>query len=93
MLLNGVNSNTVITFFALLAIYIVWQAARQVHRVYQCPSDEVLLAFWRGKLRPGSEPHRHLITHLGTCEGCRERLHALRKGTPIEDHLIDPEEA
>lgn len=77
------------TILALIAAYIVYRAVRQVLRVYECPSDEMLTAFWRGKLRPGSEPHRQLITHLGTCEKCQDRLHTLRKGLPLEDHLID----
>ncbi|MEQ8702889.1 MAG: hypothetical protein RIC19_03160 [Phaeodactylibacter sp.] len=77
------------TIFILIAAYIVYRAVRQILRVYECPSDEILTAFWRGKLRAGSEPHRQLITHLGTCEHCQERLHLLRKGLPLEDHLID----
>lgn len=81
------------TIFILMAAYIVYRAIKQILKVYECPSDDVLTAFWRGKLRGGSEPHRHLITHLGNCEKCRQRLHLLRKGMPIEDHLIDKDEA
>lgn len=77
-----------VTIFSLIAAYIVYRAVRQALRVYECPSNEVLRLFWRGKLRPGSEAHRQLITHLGTCEACQERLHDLRKGPPLEDHLI-----
>lgn len=84
-----VNKVLMFTIFLLIAAYIVYRAVRQILRVYECPSDEVLTAFWRGKLRPGSEPHRQLITHLGTCEKCQERLHLLRQGLPLEDHLID----
>lgn len=80
-----------LTIFTLIAAYIVYRALRQALRVYECPSDETLTAFWRGKLRHGSDPHRQLIAHLGTCEKCQERLHILRKGLSLEDHLIDEE--
>ncbi|TXB70260.1 hypothetical protein [Phaeodactylibacter luteus] len=78
-----------LSIFLLISVFIVWQGVRQVMKVYACPPDEVITAFWRGKLRGGSPEHRQLITHLGNCEACQEKLHRLRAGSRIEDHLLD----
>jgi hypothetical protein len=81
------SAAVLVLLFALL--WTVYRTARRVWQTYQCPPNEVIRAFWRGKLRQRTEEYQHFIAHLGHCEACRERLHRLEKGLPIEDHLVE----
>ncbi len=73
----------------LLLAYSVSRILYRIWRTYQCPHTSVITDFWRGRLSQSTAEYQHLISHLGICEQCQERLHRLRKGLPIEDHLIE----
>ncbi len=73
------------SLFALLA----WRIARQIWYTYQCPGEEALRQFWFARMDKESEEYRNLIAHLGHCENCREELHRIQRGKPLEDHLLE----
>ncbi len=74
---------------AALMAFTVLRIGKQIWHTYQCPEEGALHDFWYGRMDKKSQRYRNLITHLGHCEQCREELHRIQKGKPLEDHLVD----
>lgn len=66
-----------------------FRIGRQLFSTYRCIDRSTLRDFHYGKLQKHSNDHRRVITHLGHCEKCREMLHQISRGRPLEDHLVE----
>lgn len=78
-------------FLALIISFLIifFRIGRQIYFRYQCVTEQQLRDFYYGKLKKDDEQQRQVISHLGQCEKCRDLLHQIQKGKPIEDHLVD----
>jgi hypothetical protein len=74
---------------AALLFLIVLRIGKEIFLSYQCPDEQSLKDFWNGRLRKGDSEYRRVVTHLGVCEKCRDKLDQIQKGKPLEDHLVD----
>lgn len=79
--------NTLITALILLFGFLFWRIGKQIIRTYQHIDEDTMRAFWRNRLKDNEK--RRVVTHLGHCEECRELFDRVRKGKPLEDHLVD----
>lgn len=70
-------------------LWFLFRISKQIYRTYSCIDEKTIYDFWYGRLDKGSQKHRSVISHLGHCEKCRTALDEIRKGKPLEDHLID----
>jgi hypothetical protein len=80
--------------FAALAAsfaFIFWKIGKRIAATYRCVSDATLRDYFYGRLKKTPEAQSQVITHLGHCEKCRDRLHLLQRGKPLEDHLVSDE--
>ncbi|MCO6492188.1 MAG: hypothetical protein J5I98_27470 [Phaeodactylibacter sp.] len=73
---------------SLLAVTI-FRIGKQIWATYQCPGTAALYDFWFDRMDKASREYRNVITHLGHCEQCQEELRHIRKGKPLEDHLVE----
>lgn len=79
--------NTLITALIFLFGFLFWRIGKQIIRTYQHIDEDTMRAFWRNRLKDNEK--RRVVTHLGHCEECRELFDRVRKGKPLEDHLVD----
>ncbi len=70
---------------AFLAIRIIIQIAHQ----YRCPDDDELRDLFYGRLKSNSDKRRTIVSHLGHCQKCRDRLDDIRLGKDLEDHIVE----
>ncbi len=74
-----------------ISILMVFRIVFQIVRERRCIDDETLNNFRFGKLKKKNPTeHRRVISHLGICDKCAERLQNLNFGKEIDDHLIEP---
>lgn len=55
-------------------VYIIWLFTSKIRQHRVCLSDEVIDAYRKGRLKEGQADYEHLISHLGNCENCQERM-------------------
>jgi len=79
----------IVAGFITLMAFLSFRIGKQILSTYQHVDEDTLRDFWNGRLEKGSTEHRRVITHLGHCEKCRDLFDQIRKGKPLEDHLID----
>lgn len=72
-----------------LISFFLYRIGKQIYDTYQHIDEANLRDFWRQKLTKDDPEHRRIITHLGHCEQCRDLFDQIRKGKPLEDHLVD----
>ena len=81
--------------FLLLSLLLagsVWKRLREIYAQFQCPDEEVLSDYYNGLLkRRKPKLYNRVVTHLGVCEKCRDRLRELEE-PDIGEHLINEEE-
>jgi hypothetical protein len=76
--------------FAISALT-VFRIVYQIIRERRCVDDETLNNFRFGKLKQKNlTEHRRVVSHLGICDKCAERLQYLNFGKEIDDHFIEP---
>lgn len=75
----------------LILAFLVLRIGRIIYRTYRCPDPGLLRDFWYDRLENRPEVRRRIVSHLGHCEQCRDRLHRIQKGLPLEEHLVDGE--
>ena len=77
----------------LLAIGALFIAAKIISNIlgqYKCVDDDLLLDFYKGKLSKKEDLRRKVITHLGVCEKCQQKMINLKDEKPdLEKHLVD----
>lgn len=78
-------------FLALIGMFLIifWRIGKQIIDTYRHLEEWELRAFISGRSKKNDRQHRRVISHLGHCEECQEKLHRLQKGLPLEDHLVD----
>lgn len=70
--------------------FVLWRIGKQIYLTYRCVGEDKLRAFWSGRLKKNHpEAYRQVVTHLGHCEKCQALLEEIRRGKPIEDHLVE----
>lgn len=75
-----------ISFFILFL-----RIGREIYYTYRCPEERTLRDFVYGRLKKYEQKNRMVISHLGQCKKCQERLFKIQHGNPLEDHLIEEE--
>lgn len=79
-----------LTILILATAYGFFRIGRQIYRTYRCVDEATIRAFWSGRLKKNDpDTYREVVTHLGHCDKCQALLEEIRKGKPLEDHLID----
>ncbi len=85
-----------VTLIALIMLLVgtFYTVGRQIILQYRCIDDQTMEDFFNGRLKKDDAARRQVITHLGHCEKCQQKLFEIQKGrkNPLEDHLIDKEE-
>ena len=81
--------NSAVIGLSVLLVFLVFRISRQIYQTYRCLDEGTLRDFWFGRLNNRAEEKRRVISHLGHCEQCREKLYRIQKGISIEDHLVD----
>lgn len=76
-----------------LLLLTVLRIARQIWSSRRHAEEEVLIDFWNGRLQRNNEKeYRRVVTHLGNCKRCRDRLDDITQNNKtrhnIDDHLI-----
>lgn len=61
-------------FLALMAYAIFRMIVNIVNTRRKCLDDRTIRDYLSGKFQQGSAESRRVITHLGSCEKCRERM-------------------
>lgn len=74
---------------ALGLAFTVFKIGKDIYRSYQCVEERTLRDFLYGRLRRDGEAYRHVVSHLGQCEECQEKLREIQRGKRLEDHLVD----
>ena len=74
---------------AFMCLYLFWRIGKQILATYRCLEEWEIRDFLTGRSKKNEDQHRRVITHLGHCEKCQDKLHRIQKGLPIEDHLVD----
>ena len=83
------ESNYLFWALALSFAYLFWRIGKQIFSTYRCLEEWEIRDFISGRSKKNEQKHRRVITHLGHCEKCQEKLHRIQKGLPLEDHLVD----
>ncbi len=78
---------TIISAVLLLFGFLLWRIGRQIIRTSQHIDEDTLRDFWRNRLK--DDEKSRVITHLGHCEQCRDLFDRIRRGKPLEDHLVE----
>ena len=73
-----------ISFFILFL-----RIGREIYNTYRCVDEKTLRDFVYGRLKKYESKHRTVISHLGQCEKCQEKLFRIQHGKPLEDHFIE----
>ncbi len=78
-------------FWGLLAMFLMifWRIGKQIMSTYRHLEDWELRDFKAGRSKNNDKRRRRVISHLGHCEKCQEKLHRIQRGLPLEDHLVD----
>lgn len=79
-----------LTIILVLTAFVLYRIGKQIYLTYRHVDEDTIRAFWNGRLK-NSDPdaYRQVVTHLGHCDKCQALLEAIRKGKPIEDHLVE----
>ncbi len=79
-----------LTILILITAYGLFRIGKQIYNTYRCVDESIIRAFWSGRLKNNNpEAYRQVVTHLGHCDKCQALLDEIRKGKPIEDHLVE----
>ena len=87
--LSEINMDTLFLGLVLVFLVLVVRIFRMIYQTYRCPEEQLLRDFWYGRLENRPEVRRRVVSHLGHCEECRDRLHRIQKGLPLEEHLVE----
>lgn len=68
--------------FALAGLFAVTKMVLKIVEQHKCLDDDLLLDFFKGKLSKKEDLRRKVISHLGVCEKCQQRLIELKDETP-----------
>ena len=86
---------TILWFVIVLLCFSILMKVRNIMQIQSCPKDEILKDYFEGRLKKNDkDEYERVISHLGICSNCQERLTTLAtseneaQGRSIEDHLI-----
>ncbi len=83
----------VLSLAAAVLLFVIYWIGRQILATYRHVEEAVLLDFWNGRLQKNDEnTYRRVVTHLGSCDKCRQRLEEITQQNKtrygIDDQLI-----
>ncbi len=77
------------TILMLVCLFTVFRVVYEIILERKCIDDETFEKFKSGKLKERDyKNYRRVISHLGICEKCQEKLNEITFGKPLEDHLV-----
>ncbi|MEL6356598.1 MAG: hypothetical protein AAFQ37_06640 [Bacteroidota bacterium] len=83
----------ILLLFAMGMLLTVIRIGIQIVKSWRHVDEKTLIDFWNGRLQKNDErEYRRVVTHLGNCQRCRDRLDDITQNNKtrhnIDDHLI-----
>lgn len=74
--------NLVIIVYILIAAIglTIFRHLAKAYQTRKCFDDEVLNDYFNGRLKREEELRRAVVTHLGVCEKCQQKMYDLQGG-------------
>lgn len=66
-------------FLAAGLAFTVYKQLKKIIKMRACFEDEVLGDYFHGRLNREEELRRSVVSHLGVCEKCQEKMYELQK--------------
>lgn len=82
--------NLLFLVFGIVLLFAAVKMGQKIIELYQCPDEDLLLDYYKGKLSKKEDLRRKVIAHLGVCEKCQQKMINLKdEKRDLEKHLVD----
>lgn len=72
-------------------IFTIYVRLKGIWSNYKCFNDEILDDYFHGRLKREEDLRRKVVTHLGLCDKCQQKMYELQSGqdSSIDQQLAD----